>query len=91
MKIMKELRKTALNWDNDSDEVIISTSESHIKNKLDRLCTQYPEHYKFRNGDDLYKNYICTNKNLIRFSKPKILTDEQRKEYSERAYKNLHK
>jgi hypothetical protein len=31
MMAMKELRETALNWDNDSDEVIISTSVSHQK------------------------------------------------------------
>jgi len=84
---MKEIRETAINWDNDSTEVIISTSEAHIKDKLDKLCVEYPEHYKFRNGDDFYSNYICTSKKLIRFVKPKILSDEERKIISDRMKK----
>jgi len=72
------MKETAINWDNESKEVIISTSENHIKDKLDKLCLEFPEHYKFTNGDETYKNYICFSKKLIKFSKPRILSEEQK-------------
>ena len=82
------MREAAINWIDEENEVTISTSESHIKNRLDKLCKDYPKHYKFKSESGDYKNYIVLDKKLIKFRKPIILSDEKKEERSERM-KNI--
>ena len=81
------MQETAINWDNEDKEVIVSTSETNIKDKLDKLCNEFPEHYKLKSISGDYKNYIIMSKKLIRFCKPVIISDEKRKELSEKMKK----
>jgi len=85
------MRETAINWIDEDNKVTISTSESYIKARLDKLCEDYPEHYKLKSESGDYRNYIVLDKKLIRFAKPIILSDEKRKERSERMKNMLQK
>lgn len=84
------MRETAINWDNENNEVMISTSETNIKERLDKLCSKFPKHYKFKGESDEYKNYICLEKKLIKFSKPVIYSEEQKEKLRTQARKNFN-
>jgi hypothetical protein len=82
------MRETAINWIDEENEITISTSESYIKARLDKLCKDYPEHYKFKSESGDYKNYIVFDKKLIKFRKPIILSEEQKEEIIKRFKKD---
>lgn len=71
------MKETAINWDNKSKEVMISTSEYNTKNKLDKLCEEFPNVYKLESQSGDYNNYRVKEKKFIRFAKPRVLSPEQ--------------
>ena len=78
------MRETAINWIDEDKEVMVSTSESHIKNKLDKFCEEFPEHYILKSESGEYKNYIIKEKRLIKFSKPRIMTYDEKQKLADR-------
>ena len=69
----------------------ISTSDTTMKTKLDKLCDNNPDYYSLESDDGYYKNYICSDKSLISFrAKKHEMSDEARAAASER-FKELHK
>lgn len=69
----------------------ISTSDTTMKTKLDKLCDNNPDYYSLESDDGYYKNYICSDKSLISFrAKKREMSEEARTAASER-FKELHK
>ena len=73
------------------DTASISTSDTTMKTKLDKLCDNNPDYYFLESDDGYYKNYICSDKSLISFrAKKREMSDEAKAAASER-FKELHK
>ena len=74
-----EERETIVNFSDADGSAEVYTASCYVIQKLDKLCKEYPEHYKCINSDDWSKTYSVSSKKLIRFAKPsKPLTDEQK-------------
>lgn len=84
-------QETVINFSRSDDFAIISTSDSTMKTKLDKLCENSPNYYSLASDDGYYKNYRVKDKSLISFrAKKKEMSVEAREAASER-FKELHK
>lgn len=84
-------QECVINFMRNEDFAIISTSDSTMKTKLDKLCEESPEYYSLIEENSYYKTYRLTDKSLISFrKKKKEMSDEMKNAASER-FKELHK
>lgn len=87
-------RETIVNFNDKESTMEIYTASISVMNKLDKLVNEFPKYYSIKKVDTTEgkissKTYVCVNKKLLSFRKPRILTEEQKKEVSERLRKNL--
>ena len=72
------------------DFATISTSDSTMKTKLDRLCEESPEYYSLIHEDSYYKTYRLADKSLISFRKKKKEMSDEMKEAASERFRQLH-
>lgn len=83
-----EERETSIGFDDSTQVANIYTANTALRRKLDKLCKEYPEVYKLEESNDFSSLYTC-NKKLIKFGKPRRVSEESRKARSEHM-KNYH-
>lgn len=89
MKLSLYEQETIINFNAEEKFMEIYTADPVMMRKLDKLCNTNPELYKLKREDECSKTYVCENKKMLSLRKPRILTEEQRKEISKRLRKNL--
>ena len=90
-------QETVIQFNRDSKECTIWTSDSTIMTKLDKLCVKAPNYYKLvketktQDGDTAGRYYELSDKTRISFKSTKVTyTDEQRAAMAERL-KNVQR
>lgn len=84
-------QETVINFMRGDDFATVSTSDSTMKTKLDKLCENSPDYYSLIEENSYYKTYKVSDKSLISFrQKKKEMSVENRVKASER-FKELHK
>ena len=68
-------RETYFNYSDESDICTIYTCSKPLQNKLNKLCSKYPDTYKLVREDKNSKTYT-TNKKYISIRQPKTLSEE---------------
>lgn len=84
-------QETVISFMRGDDFATVSTSDSTMKTKLDKLCENSPDYYSLIEENSYYKTYKVSDKSLISFrQKKKEMSVENRVKASER-FKELHK
>lgn len=79
-------KETIINFNMEESTASVYTCEPRIMNRLDKLCKEYPEHYKFVDQDEFSKTYEIASKRLISFRPPKReLSEEEKQVLRDRA------
>lgn len=73
------------------DFAIISTSDTTMKTKLDKLCENSPNFYSLIEENKYYKTYKISDKSLISFRQKKKEMSEENKVKASERFKELHK
>lgn len=85
--IMLEEQETTIQFRRIEDVAHICTSDSTMKTKYDKLCSNNPKHWKKISDDGIFSSYECTPKSLIS-ARSKVTereyTDEQRQAMADR-------
>ena len=83
-------QETVVNFSRGEDFATVSTSDSTMKTKFDKLCENSPGFYSCIDENDYYKTYKIADKTLVSFrQKKKEMSDEMKEAASER-FKKLH-
>lgn len=83
-KLSKYEQETIINFNVAEKFAEVYTADPNIIRKLDALVEKYPDHYKLVKQDDVAKYYEVASKKLIQFRPPRVLSEEQKKELTER-------
>lgn len=83
-------QETTVNMSREEKTAKIYTSDRRMMQKMDKLCQERPDVYQcvwvdpviMGDGLPMGKRYQCMSK-AIRFAKPRVLTEEQRKAAAE--------
>lgn len=87
MSISRLEQETVIVFNEQEQEAIVETFKSSFIKKLDNLCNEYPDKFKFISEDtEGCRKYIIPKK-YIRIGSPRSVSDEQREAMSERAKK----
>lgn len=83
-----EEQETVIHFMRGEDFATISTTDSTMITKMDRLCRSNPDMYCLKSDDGYSKIYQCREKSMVSLrSKKREVTDEQRKAAGERMRK----
>ena len=85
--VLLEEQETTIQFNRTEDVTHICTSDSTMKTKYDKLCKNYPKHWRLISDDGVFSKYECTPKSLIS-ARSKVTereyTDEQRQAMADR-------
>lgn len=87
-RLTKYEMETVINYNAKEKTVKIYSSIPNDIKKLDALCERYPDFYHLVKEDSVSKTYECERKRLIKFTKPVILSEEQKNTLRQRFLKN---
>lgn len=73
------------------DFAIVSTSDTTMKTKLDKLCENSPSYYSLIEENKYYKTYKISDKSLVSFRQKKKEMSEENKVKASERFKELHK
>lgn len=81
-------QETVIHFMRGEDFATISTTDSTMITKMDKLCRSNPDMYWLKSDDGYSKIYKCIDKSMVSLrSKKREVTDEQRKAAGERMKK----
>lgn len=81
-------QETVIHFMRGEDFATISTTDSTMITKMDKLCKSNPDMYWLKSDDGYSKIYKCRDKSMVSLrSKKREVTDEQRKAAGERMKK----
>lgn len=81
-------QETVIHFMRGEDFATISTTDSTMITKMDKLCRSNPDMYWLKSDDGYSKIYKCRDKSMISLrSKKREVTEEQRKAAGERMKK----
>lgn len=81
-------QETVIHFMRGEDFATISTTDSTMITKMDKLCKSNPDMYWLKSEDGYSKIYKCRDKSMVSLrSKKREVTDEQRKAAGERMKK----
>jgi hypothetical protein len=81
-------QETVIHFMRGEDFATISTTDSTMITKMDKLCRSNPDMYWLKSEDGYSKIYKCRDKSMVSLrSKKREVTDEQRKAAGERMKK----
>jgi hypothetical protein len=75
--------ETTITFNDEEKEATVFTCNQAMMRKLDGYCAKYPEQYYLIREDECSKTYQVP-KRYISIRQPKILTEDQRRQMSER-------
>ena len=83
-----EEQETLIHFMRGEDFATISTTDSTMITKLDKLCKSNPDMYWLKSDDGYSKIYKCRDKSMVSLrQKKREVTEEQRKAAGERMKK----
>lgn len=83
-----EEQETLIHFMRGDDFATISTTDSTMITKMNKLCENNPDMYKLQNDDGASKIYRCYDKSMVSLrQKKREVTEEQRKAAGERMRK----
>lgn len=87
-----EEQETVIIIPRDSKTARISTSDSTMKTKLDKLCESSPALYRLteRDSENIFSFYEVKDKSLISFRQKKREISEERKQAAAERFKQMH-
>ena len=81
-------QETVIHWMRGEDFATISTTDSTMITKMNKLCEGNPDMYWLKSDDGYSKIYKCRDKSMVSLrSKKREVTEEQRKAAGERMKK----
>lgn len=81
-------QETVIHFMRGEDFATISTTDSTMITKMDKLCRSNPDMYWLKSDDGYSKIYKCRDKSMVSLrSKKREVTEEQRKAAGERMKK----
>ena len=83
-------QETVINFSRLNDFATISTSDTTMKTKLDKLCENNPDFYSVVSDDGYYKTYRVSDKSLISCRSKKREMSEEAKAAASQRFKDLH-
>lgn len=83
-------QETVINFSRVEDFATVSTSDSTMKTKLDKLCEESPEYYSLIEENNYYKTYRIEDKTLVSFRKKKKEMSEEMRDAASARFKKLH-
>lgn len=83
-------QECVINFMRGEDFATVSTSDSTMKTKLDKLCEESPEYYSLIDENNYYKTYRIADKSLISFRKKKKEMSEEMRDAASARFKKLH-
>lgn len=87
MSLSRLEQETIIVFNEQEQEAIIETFKSSLIKRLNKLCKEYPDKFKFVSEyTEGCRKYIVSKK-YVRIGSPKIVSDEQREAMSKRAKK----
>jgi uncharacterized protein (DUF2461 family) len=69
-------KETSINYNEAEKIAYIYTCRESLIRKLDKLCKEYPEHFKMTNKDEHSKTYEISKK-YVSIRTPRILSEKQ--------------
>ena len=84
--VFMDEQETVIRFGRTEDYAIVSTSDTTMKTKFNKLVEKSPDHWKLISEDEIFSTYRCTPKSLISYRQKIIqrtLTDEQRSHLEE--------
>lgn len=84
MNLTRYEKETIINYNQESDEAEIYTRDEVVMRKMDKLCEEFPDHYRCVKQTSVDKEYRCLRR-LVGFKKPIIMTKEQREKAKQRG------
>jgi len=84
MNLTSYEQETIINYNQEENEANIYTHDKALIKKLLVLCKKFPTEFRLVSGDKYSKTFDVPKKYVL-IQSPKTLSDEQRKELSERA------
>lgn len=84
-------QETVINFMRGEDFATVSTSDSTMKTKFDKLCENSPGFYSCIDENDYYKTYKIADKTLVSFRQKKKEMSEENKNAASERFKELHK
>ena len=88
--MLRSEQETVINFNAEATEAYVYSADPVIMRRLDRLVESNPDHYKmvkewYVAGEVIAKDYIVSNKRLVKFAKPVQYTEEQLAELKARG------
>lgn len=83
-------QETVINFSRLNDFATISTSDTTMKTKFDKLCENSPDFYSVVADDGYYKTYRVSDKSLVSFRAKKREMSEEAKAAASQRFKDLH-
>lgn len=83
-------QETVVNFSRTDSFASISTSDTTMKTKLDKLCENNPDFYSVISDDGYYKTYRVFEKSLVSFRAKKREMSEEAKAAASQRFKDLH-
>lgn len=80
----REERETIIIYDDLHKDVSISTCNPNMAVYLQKLCSEFPLHYKRekeykdKDGETYCWTFVCHNKKLVKPKKPRIMSEKQK-------------
>ena len=83
-------QETVINFSRLNDFATISTSDTTMKTKFDKLCENSPDFYSVVSDDGYYKTYRVSDKSLVSCRSKKREMSEESKAAASQRLKDLH-
>ena len=83
-------QETVINFMRGEDFATVSTSDSTMKTKFDKLCENSPGFYSCIDENDYYKTYKIADKTLVSFRQKKKEMSEENKNAASQRFRKLH-
>ena len=83
-------QECVINFMRCEDFATVSTSDSTMKTKLDKLCKESSEYYSLISENNYYKTYRIADKTLISFRKKKKEMSNEMRDAASVRFKKLH-
>ena len=83
-------QETVVNFMRGEDFATVSTSDSTMKTKFDKLCENSPGFYSCIDENDYYKTYKIADKTLVSFRQKKKEMSEENKNAASERFRKLH-
>ena len=80
------VRETIINYNEETSTTSIYTCSPPLMRRMDEKVEKFPEYFKLVKEDEYSKTYQC-DKKYVSIRNPKILTQEQKDEISNRLSK----